>query len=361
MSNITPRTLACLSLKPLNHCAARRFRQQAGKARRSSRSSRSGEHPSGSGRWGVGLVWSRRGEIGMGVRDSDQAVDHLPGALPMLPIFRHDLPYLPVGPSLLIGWLVGFAFLTPATAQPATAQPAGIRQASHVEAFPSKPAIPDFVVTTTIASVSPSATLSRHHTVFRDGVAYDIPQLNRRFATILDLPSGRVVLLDRQNSVQCVLSTESLTKLAAAVEAEVRDPQQRERMGMNAKVVAADDGSWHVDYPGVSYRMAPADPDDQRLAIHYGQFVDWMCRLNLVRPGGVPPFGRMKANRVLTANHQIARSTRLELIDPDGPAKRFESETSWSTKVDARLSDQVAELAGMRVTFRQVPLEEFAH
>jgi len=277
----------------------------------------------------------------------------------MLPMFR-PCPYRPlVAAGLVFGLLIAHR-----TTVPLYGQMANVRQASHIDEIPGQAAtskFPEFVVTTTIASSDPPATLSRHHTVFRDGVVYDIPQLHRRFATILDLNSSCVVLLDRQHRTQCVLSTESLTKVAAAIEAEVTDPAKRDRMGMNAEVTVSDNGVWQVDYPGVRYRITPAIPSDKRFAIHYGQFVDWMCRLNLVRPGGVPPFGRMKANRALTTNHQIGQTTQLELVDPDGATKRFESETEWSTRMDTGMADQVAELAGMRITFRQIPLEDFGH
>lgn len=215
-------------------------------------------------------------------------------------------------------------------------------------------------VITTIQTAGAASPESVHWAVFQDGVAYDLSQTDPRFATILDWPRDEIVLLDRTERHQCVLAMESLLGVAASVRSEVTDATDRNRLGLLASIEEQADGQLAIEYPGVRYLVRPERPDPERVAADFGRYVDWMCRVSLVRPSGLPPFARITLNDHLAASGRIAQTTRVTLSRPGEPPRALVSETRWTTELDEPTIQQVQQIQAMRVTFPVVLLNQFA-
>ena len=144
-------------------------------------------------------------------------------------------------------------------------------------------------VTTTITALNADAPSSVHWAVFDQGIAYDLSQSDTHFVTIFDFPRDEIVLLDRTAQLSCSLSMPSLVQTAVQMQAEVKDAEKRKKLGMDAEVIAVDANQLAIRFPGADYVMrvrAAALPEHATL---FGRYVDWTCRLSLVRPSGLPP------------------------------------------------------------------------
>lgn len=249
------------------------------------------------------------------------------------------------------------------TASGAIAQ--DFRLANHREPTQSQNSTPDFALTTKIYYAGERNPNSVHLNIFDDGVIYSIPQTDSRFWTVFDLKKSQVVLLDKKTKTRCSVSMDALTRLAAQADAEVTDPKRRDRLGMNAQVKDLGGNQFELSYPGVSYKVQGVVPPSPAMAVANAQLVDWACRLNLARPRGLPPFGRMRLNEELWKRSLIGTQTSLT-IDRNGmdgePVMKavLNIESSWSQGLDDTSQRLVDQAASYSVIYQQVSWKDFA-
>ncbi len=205
-----------------------------------------------------------------------------------------------------------------------------------------------------------------HQIVFQNGIYYDFPAADGQPWTIFDLPQSRVVLLDREHQQRTSIPTEDLVRLTARAETEVTNAEQRARFGMDAQPSQVSATQFGLHYDDTEYRIIGVRAPDPEVAVQYGRFVDWVCRLNIARPRGVPPFARMKLNELMTAQKVMPRETSVTLTryvgaDRTAATIRLRSVTSLRSEIDASLAAQIQDAQSMRVVYQEVQWDRYEH
>ncbi|WP_201767220.1 hypothetical protein [Rhodopirellula sallentina] len=210
------------------------------------------------------------------------------------------------------------------------------------------------------------APVDTHHVVYENGSYYDFSNDESQPWTIFDLQASRVILLDRKRQLRTSVPTKDLIQLAARAEAEITDPTDRDRYGMDAVPSRTNEGQFSVSYADTVYRVTGIRPDVPALAVEYGRFVDWACRLNVARPRGVPPFARMKLNAVMTSAKMLPVETAVTLTRHIGadrtPAKiRLRSTTTIDRQLTDAMTQRINDAKSMRVLFQEIPWDQYEH
>ncbi|MCM2371291.1 hypothetical protein [Aporhodopirellula aestuarii] len=230
----------------------------------------------------------------------------------------------------------------------------------------SLPAVGPWMAVTHVFQGDEPQPAETHHVVFSNGIYYDFPSDPKQPWTIFDLPRSSVVLLDRERQMRTSVATEDLIRLSARAESEVTDPADRTRFGMDAQPTRVSENEFDVAYAETHYRVTAIRPDSPSVAAEYGRFVDWVCRLNVARPRGVPPFARMKLNAIMTDHHVMPRETVVTLTRHIGvdrtPAKiRLRSTTTIHDQITASINKQIKDTQSMRVLFQEIPWDQYEH
>ena len=239
------------------------------------------------------------------------------------------------------------------------------RLANRLGEKTAKTNTPDFTLTTRIYFAGERKPNTVHKNIFADGVIYSVSESDPRFLTVFDLNQSMIVLLDQKTKTRCSVSMDELTRLTARADASVTDSMRRERLGMNAQVRLIGPQRYEMTYPGVRYEVEGVVPPSPAMAIANAQLVDWACRLNIARPRGLPPFGRMRLNDELWKQSLIGVKTKLSInrngADGEPVMKaNLNIESDWSEGLDDDAERQIDQVQGYRVVYTQVNWSEFS-
>jgi hypothetical protein len=212
-----------------------------------------------------------------------------------------------------------------------------------------------FSVSTKIFVGASNDPASEHRILFDEGTAYDLSISEDRFATIYNSSDGKVVLLDRESKVQAVVTLDDLLKVTAQAKASVTEPEDRRRLGIEAKVDAAE--GYTMKFDGTEYFVKTQSPADPTIAIAYGRFADLALRMNLLRPLGPPPFARMTLNSHIAGKGEVP--TQLTLTLKRGKQLTRYRSSNEIGKLTAEDRESIERLHGFLSEYREVPLKEF--
>jgi len=215
-----------------------------------------------------------------------------------------------------------------------------------------------FRVTTKIFVGDRTDPAAEHQILFDQGLVYDLPQINRRFITVFDQAQKRVTLLDRDSQVQTSVGTDDLVKITAQARAAVTTPQQRQKLGIEAKVEASRTGpGYTIKFANIEYRTTTQKPQNPLIATDYAMFVDLASRLNLVRRLGPPPFGRMTLHQQLASIGELPLELTLTFSGAQ-TSEQFRSTHAIGNLTDAD-RETIKEVRGFLALYRQVDLNVF--
>ena len=174
----------------------------------------------------------------------------------------------------------------------------------------------EFRVETDVFVGNETEPVAQHLTLFTGNLVYDFALRRGDEVTMLDTQRGRVVLMDLGKKIQTEISTQTLLEFTAEIRRialtkknGVVSLEFTSKYNVDAKTVELT--SDHVTY------SATAIEAQQPEAVHrYREFADWYARLNAVRPGNMPPFGRLRLNRELANQDWLPQSiTRTLVVD----------------------------------------------
>ncbi len=199
------------------------------------------------------------------------------------------------------------------------------------------------------------SAVSEHRILFDQGIAYDFSLTEDRFATLYDVVHGTIRLLDRKTEVQAVVQLDDLLTITAQAKASATQPEDRQRLGLDAEVKFSD--RYSIEFAGTRHVVETEKPSDATIATTYGRFADLALRMNILRPQGPPPFARMALNSHIAAKGEFpARSSlsvdRGDSVDQFRSTNEIEALTEADQKSIQEIRDQVAD-------YRQVPIKEF--
>jgi hypothetical protein len=216
----------------------------------------------------------------------------------------------------------------------------------------------NFRVTSKIYEGANTDASAEHWILFDERHVYDLPQIESRFVTVYDLVKNQVTRLDRQTQVKTRLKTDDLVEATAQIRAAAKTRQQKDKLGLTAKVVPSNRVS------GLSIRFGNSErhtttqaPDDPAVAVDYGRFADLALRLNIFRLGVPPPFARMTLNDHITAAGELPLKTTLTLQLRN--AKKEYRSTHELSELNDSDRKEIAKVRGMLTLYREVPWKEF--
>jgi hypothetical protein len=216
----------------------------------------------------------------------------------------------------------------------------------------------NFRVTSKIYEGANLDASAEHWILFDERLVYDLPQIASRFVTVYDLPKDQVTLLDRHTQVKTRLKTDDLVKAIVQIRDAAKTPQQKEKLGLTAKVVPSNRVTGlSIRFGNSEHHTTTQAPNDLAVAVDYGRFVDLALRLNIFRLGVPPPFARMTLNDHITASGQLPLKTSLtlQLLDV---RKEYRSTHELSELNDSDRKE-IAQVRGMLALYRDVPLKKF--
>jgi hypothetical protein len=131
-------------------------------------------------------------------------------------------------------------------------------------------------------------------TIFRDEVIYDFLLGGTPETTVFDIRRGRIVLLDPQRKVRTELTTDTLLEFCATMKSRAVSEGQ-DQLFHPAFRTEYDEERRMLTLSSelITYVAQGVVPRETGAAKRYQQFADWHARLNAVRPGNLPPFGRV--------------------------------------------------------------------
>lgn len=182
--------------------------------------------------------------------------------------------------------------------------------------------------------------------------------------TIFDVRRGKLVLLDPARQVRTLLTTEQLLEFSAEI--KKRGSQQVEQaaffqpdfeLSYNSEQLLLTLSSERLTYRARG--QAARSPD---AAQRFRQFADWYARLNAMRPGNLPPFGRLELNKALAERELIPQEIeRTTVLDrPVGSRTQVVTAKHTVTWLLSGTDRRRIEEAGKQnVNFREVAPQEY--
>jgi hypothetical protein len=201
----------------------------------------------------------------------------------------------------------------------------------------------------------------QHLTLFTGNQVYDFALGTADEVTMFDTQKGRVVLMNLATKTRTEVSRDTMlaftTKIKQIALTNPNGPvsltfQIESDLSAETVTVASD----HVTYTATGM---PAEQPDA--ATRYREFADWYARLNAMRPGNLPPFGRLELNRELASRQWLPKEITRTLVIDKLLRKRQEVSSKhivgWQlTNTDRR---RIQDAAGYQASFREVPFDEY--
>jgi hypothetical protein len=224
--------------------------------------------------------------------------------------------------------------------------------------FTAPAAADTFRVTNKIYEGTDRNPSEEHWILFDDGHIYDLPQVESRYVTVYDLVKNQITRLDRKTQVQTTMKTDDLIEATAQARATAKTEEQREKLGLTAKVVASNRVTGlSIRFGNYEYHATTQTPPDPAVAARYGRFADLALRLNILRLGAPPPFARMTLNDHIALAGELPAETIL-VLHLDDAKKQYRS-TQELTEVSAADRKKIDEVRGMLALYRPVRPKEF--
>ena len=176
-------------------------------------------------------------------------------------------------------------------------------------------------------------------TIFANDMVYDFLLAQPREITLLDPIRGRFTLLDESRKVKASLSTEEVLDYVLSFDshaAESEDPlfafAANPQFETSTEEVKENGQSLvRITLVGqpLSYVALGQKPQHPQSVRAYRQFADWFARLNVARPGNLPPQARMVLNQTLADQGLLPLEVTRTIISSGtfGREKKLEVKT----------------------------------
>jgi hypothetical protein len=173
----------------------------------------------------------------------------------------------------------------------------------------------DFRVEADVFVEDGGESVSETLTLFKGDVVYDFFLKGPDETTMFDINRGRIILLDGVRRVQTTLTTDQLLELSDAIRQRgaargnqpLFEPQITTNYAEQEKILT-------LTSDRLTYRAKGIDPKLPHAAERFRQFADWYARLNAIRPGNPPPFGRLELNGALAGHGLVPEEIERTVV-----------------------------------------------
>lgn len=201
--------------------------------------------------------------------------------------------------------------------------------------------------------------IAEHLILFDNDMIYGVPSDDEGQIVVIDQERDRIILLDRNSKQRSDIATSSLVGLTAKLRASATDTKLAERLGVNAKVdYDKSSEEYSVKYGQIAYQTTVQKPVASTIAPQFGEYVTWTSRLNVARPTGVPPLGRMRLNEKISIDGLIPKTTKLT-ISSGLTHTAFRSEYELVERINLTDKKMIGNVSDMLATFTAVPFKDF--
>jgi hypothetical protein len=221
------------------------------------------------------------------------------------------------------------------------------------------PTATEFRVETELLVGDEPKPLSEHLTLFSKGMVFDLLRPDESQITVFDLPRDRIVLIDRQRELQCVLAPADLIDLVARLRSEA--PEDAKQLGLDAEVVWRKEPipGWMASAGNARYLIRPQAAPDPKYARAFADFADWSARLNAYRKVGSAPFLRMALNARLAEAGQLPEEVLLTIEPILGRDRLLRTRHLVNYQLSSLDREKIAAVSRHIAVYRQASWQEF--
>jgi hypothetical protein len=165
----------------------------------------------------------------------------------------------------------------------------------------------DFRLDTELFVEDDSRPVGENRTLFVGDRVYDF-SLKDGQITILDVKGNQFILLDPGRKLKTTIDTLKIYETTDEIRQRLLDSQ---RAVEPAEYAVSEDQGWIVvrgeplQYRAKGVKPEGESPATKAAAVRYQQFADWYARLNAMRQGNPPPFGRIRLNAELAQRQML--------------------------------------------------------
>lgn len=152
-------------------------------------------------------------------------------------------------------------------------------------------------------------------TIFHNGVVYDFLLTGVEEITMFDRDRNRLVLMDTRRKVKTELNLDAIVTFMAQMKIQLDDDRRKYLLSDDAETMTDEDGWVKLGNERVTYRAECIKPDDKATALEYQEFADWYARLNAMRPGGFPPFLRIRLNSEIAKRGLLPKTIERSIAE----------------------------------------------
>jgi hypothetical protein len=225
----------------------------------------------------------------------------------------------------------------------------------------------DFRVDNAAYAADKKEPTSESSTIFHEGVVYDCMKSPAE-TVVFDKAAGRFVLLDLKRKLRAELPLKQLDNTMEALRKEL----EKSKVGMlrflaEPKFEETSDEQTNevtLESPWLTYRVTFRREPNQAVVAQYCDFCDVYMRLNAaLRPGSLPPFGRLVLNEAVAKRHAIPARVFLTLYTGKGVERRqttMHSEHKFVIPLNSSDLERVKETRKLMEGFKLVTFEKYA-
>jgi hypothetical protein len=221
----------------------------------------------------------------------------------------------------------------------------------------------DFRVDTDVFIGDEDESVSETLTIFSGDVVYDFFVKGPEETTVFDVRRGRIVLLDAERQVKTTLTTDQLLEFSAHIQSLSVEDGHRALLSPRFSTSYEEDRQRiELASDRLTYRAKGIRPKLESAAERFRDFADWYARLNAVKPGNLPPFGRIKLNNELASRkmvpEEIERTVVVERSLTDKQSKARSRHTFvWTLSGTDR--KRIAQASRYMASFESVTAAEY--
>lgn len=216
----------------------------------------------------------------------------------------------------------------------------------------------EFRVETDVFSGNAKEPVSESLTIFSGELVYDFLLGDSEEIAVFDVKRGRIMLLDARSRSKTEFTTENLLEFATAIQSRGAGPAYEPLFHPQFTTTFDEERSLlRLESERLTYSAKCIAPKQPNAAKRFQQFADWYARLNAIRPGNIPPFGRLELNRALAERNLIPEEIERTLIIDKKQIARSHHAVTWIVSFSDRKRMENAD--SLIASLETVPPKEF--
>ena len=206
--------------------------------------------------------------------------------------------------------------------------------------------------------------LVQYLTLFTERIVYDFRVTKPEEITVYDLEGNRVVLIDPVRKWKSTLTTEEVLQFTAALKSHIEPSNQVFYAATQPNFEVNDDEKERrltLSNKFITYRIKGDKPKNVGAVRRYQEFADWSARLSAMRPGNLPPFARIDANKVTAEKGWLPEEVE-RIVNPNRLSqKKLEARSHHLVNWILSVPDQkrIEQVGDHLISFKEVPFSDF--